>query len=188
MKVFVENTSPTVKNEVEMTKTSKFLGLLIKSCILPIKISSNKVIFHFFSAKMLFHVLGIFLVAIACGSYGFILFPTEFIKMYKKVLEHQRSWIEDLSSVLGGFGPLLLTALPSALGHGLKDLDPNFFQNQAMKWPKKAWLNIAGRYIYGPLILIKRKLYKYNSILSQIKFHQDWFSLISVCFLRLWPI
>ena len=181
MKVFVENTSPTAKNEVERTKTSKFLGLLIKSCILPIKISSNKVIFNFFSAKMLFHVLGIFLVAIACGSYGFILFPTEFIKMYKKVLEHQRSWIEDLSSVLGGFGPLLLTALPSALGHGLKDLDPNFFQNQAMKWPKKAWLNIAGRYIYGPLILIKRKL-------LQIKFHQDWFSLISVCFLRLWPI
>ena len=183
MKVFVEKTSLNVENEVKMTKTSKFLGLLIKSCILPINVSANKVIFNFFSAKMLFHILGIFFIAFVCVSYGFILFPAEFIKMFEKVLEHQRSWIEDLSSVLGGFGPLLLTFLPSVLGHGLKNMDPKFVQNPAMKCPKIAWLNVAG--MKGPLILIGRKLY--NSIPLQI-FLQHGFFLILVCFLRLWPI
>ena len=144
MKVFVEKTSSNVKIDVEITKTSKFLGLLIKSCILPIRILDNKVNFKFFSAKMLLHVLGIFVVAFAFVFYGYIFFPTEFIQMVKKVLEYQTSWIEDLSSVLGGFGPLVLTSLPSALGHGLKNMDSNFLQNQTMKWPKIAWLNIAG--------------------------------------------
>ena len=146
MKVFVEKTSPNVKNEEKMTKTSKFLGFLIKSCILPIRISNNKVKFRFFSAKMMLHVLGIVLVAFGCVSYGFIFFPTEFTNMFKKAMENQTSWIEDLSYVLGGFGPLVLTSLPSALGYGLKNINSNFFMNRTMKWPKIAWLNIAGRY------------------------------------------
>ena len=146
MKVYVD-----IKNEGKMTKTSKFLGLLIKSCILPIRISDNKVIFRFFSAKILFHFLEIFLVAIVCASYGFIFFPQEYIKMIKKVLKHQTSWIEELSAVLGGFGPLVLTSLPSVLGHGLKNMDPDLLMNRKFKWPKIAWFNIAGK-SYQPIL------------------------------------
>ena len=69
MKVFVEKTLPNVENEVKMTKTSKYLILLIKSCILPIKIRDNKVIFRFFSTKMLFHILGIFVFAVVSINY-----------------------------------------------------------------------------------------------------------------------
>ena len=145
MKVFVEKTSPNVENEVKMTKTSKFLGLLLKSCILPINVSDNKVIFNLFSAKMLFHVLGVIGVAFVCASYGFIFFPTEFLKMMKRVQEHQTSWIEELSFVVGVLGPLVLTSLPSALGHGLKNMDSDLLQNRKLKWPKIAWFNIAGK-------------------------------------------
>ena len=39
MKVFVEK---HVKENETMTKTSKLIGLLIKTCILPIKVSDNR--------------------------------------------------------------------------------------------------------------------------------------------------
>ena len=143
MKVFVEKTLPNVENEVKMTKTSKYLRLLIKSCILPIKITDNKVIFRFFSTKMLFHILGIFVFAVVSINYGFIFFPTEFRQMWKKVLENESSWIEQLS-MLCGLGPIVLISLPTVIGLGLKNMGSDFFQNPNLKWPKIAKFNIAG--------------------------------------------
>ena len=146
MKVFVEKTSSNVKND-KMTKTSKFLRFLMKFCILPMKISGDKVLFKFLSTKMLVHVLGIF-VFTSCTGYGLILYPTQFIQIYKKMVHLQSSWVEKMSFLFSTINALTLMFLPSGLGNSLKNMDSNFLQNQNCKWPKTARLNIAGKGIY----------------------------------------
>ena len=142
MKVFLEKTTSNFGIE-KMTKTSKFLRFLIKSCILPIKISGNNVKFDFLSKKMLIHFLGIF-VLIASTNYGMILFPRQFIPIYKKVFNVQSSWVEHVSFLLSAISSLVIMFLPSALCHGLKNFESDFLLNPNFKWPKTAWLNIAG--------------------------------------------
>ena len=142
MKVFVEKTSSNFKKE-KMTKTSKFVRFLIKSCILPIKITGNEVLFEFLSTKMLFHVLGIFVLS-SCTCYGLVLFPSQFIPIYQKIVNLQSSWVELMSLLLSAISALVIMVLPSALGQSLKNMDADFLQNLNFEWPKTAWLNIAG--------------------------------------------
>ena len=142
MKVFVEKTSSNFKKE-KMTKTSKFLRFLIKFCILPIKISKNKVLFEFLSTKMLIHVLGIFVLS-SCTCYGLVLFPTQFLLLWQTFVNLQSSWVEQISLLLSAINALVIIVLPSALSHSLKNMDYDFLQNQNFKWPKTARLNIAG--------------------------------------------
>ena len=140
MKVFVEK---QVNKDETMTKTSKFIGLLIKTCILPIKVSGNKVLFEFFSTKMLIHILGIIVFA-SCPFYGLIIYPTEFTQIFEQILNQQTSWVEQISFMLSGSGSLVIFFLPSVLGYSLKNIDSDFLQSRNLIWPKIARLNIAG--------------------------------------------
>ena len=140
MKVFVEK---QVNKDETMTKTSKFIGLLIKTCILPIKVSGNKVLFEFFSTKMLIHILGIIVFA-SCPFYGLIIYPTEFTQIFEQILNQQTSWVEQISFMLSGSGSLVIFFLPSVLGYSLKNIDSDFLQYRNLIWPKIARLNIAG--------------------------------------------
>ena len=143
MKVFVDKSHHHVKNEEKKTKTSKFIGLLIKTCILPIKITGNQVLFECYSMKMLIHVIGIFGFA-SSTFYGLIIFPAEFTQIYKSILNLHSSWVEQMSVLITGYGSFMIVFLPSVLGYSLKNMDSDFMQYQNFEWPKIARLNIAG--------------------------------------------
>ena len=153
MKVFVEK---HVNENETITKTSKFIGLLMKTCILPIKVSDNKVLFEFFSKKMLIHFMGIIVFA-SCPFYGLIIYPTEFTQIYEQIFNQQMSWVEQLSFILSGSGSLVIFFLPFVLGYSFKNIDSDFLQYRNLKWPKIARLNIAG-------MNFKRKKFRVSNV------------------------
>ena len=93
--------------------------------------------------KMLIHVIGIFALAFST-FYGLIIFPTEFIQIYKNILNLHSSWVEQMSVLITGYGSFMIVFLPSVLGYSLKNMDSDFMQYQNFEWPKIARLNIAG--------------------------------------------